>query len=46
MPEPERWKKCKHSNPNLYKNKSVYCTIEQGYVSEKWCEFCSKFEDK
>jgi hypothetical protein len=40
----ERWKKCKHSNQRLYKNKSVYCQKEGGYVSENWCEICPKFE--
>jgi hypothetical protein len=46
MSKPERWKKCKHNNPQLYKGNSVYCKLHQGYVSPKWCEFCTEFEEK
>jgi hypothetical protein len=46
MSKKERWQKCKHNNPSLYKENSVYCKLQQGYVSPQWCEFCPKYEEK
>ncbi|MEM1564285.1 MAG: hypothetical protein QW161_06420 [Candidatus Bathyarchaeia archaeon] len=43
MAEP-RWKRCRKSIPEQYKNNSVFCREEGGYVSEKWCELCPKFD--
>jgi hypothetical protein len=46
MSKTERWKKCKHNNQALNRENSIYCILYQGYVSPKWCEFCTKFEKK